>query len=201
MPQGLFIAGTGTGVGKSYATAFLLSFLKSSKKGKILYYKPIQCGKPTDIALIKKMAKHKDVACTYSLKTPSSPHFAFEKEKAKFNKRAIESFLTAAKKRYDFIFLEGAGGVRVPITRNFDMADLAKLSGFPVLLVAQSGLGTINHTLLSIDYLKSKNVEICGFMFSWGEGIDFGDEIVLDNVKTIERISKVPFCGAIPKLG
>jgi len=200
MPQGLFIAGTGTGVGKSYTSAFLLSLLKSSKR-KILYYKPIQCGKPSDTAFIKKMAKHKAVACTYSLKTPSSPHFAFKKENVKFDKKVIRSFLAAAKKRYDFIFIEGAGGVRVPIIQNFNMADLAKLSGFPVLLVTQPGLGTINHTLLSIDYLKSKNIEISGFIFSWGDGVDFNDEIVLDNAKTIENISKVPFCGAIPKLG
>jgi dethiobiotin synthetase len=147
------------------------------------------------------MAKHRAVACTYSLKTPCSPHLAFKKENVKFDKKAIRSFLAAAKKRYDFIFMEGAGGVRVPITQNFNMADLAKLSGFPVLLVTQPGLGTINHTLLSIDYLKSKNIEISGFIFSWGDGVDFNDEIVLDNAKTIEKISKVSFYGAIPKLG
>ncbi len=200
MPQGLFITGTGTGVGKSYTSAFLLSLLKSSK-GKILYYKPIQCGKPADTAFIKKTVKYKNVACTYSLKTLSSPHFAFGKEKVKFDKKAIRNFLTTAKKLYDFVLMEGAGGVRVPITRNFDMADLAKLSGFPVLLVAQPGLGTINHTLLSIDYLKSKNIEISGFIFSWEDGVNFNDEIVLDNAETIEKISKVPFYGAIPKLG
>ncbi|MCL2100941.1 MAG: dethiobiotin synthase [Fibromonadales bacterium] len=198
MSKGLFIAGTGTGVGKTYATTFLLSFLKS-KKGKFLYYKPIQCGKPADIAFVRKTAKHKDVACSYNLKTPSSPHFAFEKEKLKFEKKTIKSFLAAAKKQYDFIFMEGAGGVRVPIAQNFDMADLAKLSGLPVLLIAQPGLGTINHTLLSIDYLKSKNIEITGFIFSWAEGVDFNSEIVIDNAKIIEQISKIPFCGAVPK--
>ena len=199
MSRGLFIAGTGTGVGKSYASAFLLSLINGTK-GRILYYKPIQCGKPADAAFVKKITKHKDVACTYSLKTPSSPHFAFEKEKTKFDKKKIASFLKTAKKQYDFIFMEGAGGVRVPIARNFDMTDLAKLSGFPVLLVAEPGLGTINHTLLSIDYLQSKGVEVCGFLFSWKEGTDFNGELVIDNAKTIERISKVKFCGAIPKL-
>ncbi|MDR3000097.1 MAG: dethiobiotin synthase [Fibromonadaceae bacterium] len=199
MSKGLFIAGTGTGVGKTYAAAFLLSFLKAQKR-KILYYKPIQCGKPADIAFVKKTAKHRDVACSYNLKTPSSPHFAFEKEKLKFEKKTIKFFLTAAKKQYDFIFMEGAGGLRVPIAQNFDMADLAKLSGFPVLLIAHPGLGTINHTLLSIDYLKSKNIEIMGFIFSWVEGVDFNSEIVMDNAKIIEKISKVPFYGAIPRI-
>jgi len=199
MGKGLFIAGTGTNVGKTYASAFLLSLIKSTK-GKVLYYKPIQCGKPDDAALVKKMAKHKDVACTYNLKTSSSPHFAFEKEKVKFNKTKISSFLAKSKKQYDFIFMEGAGGVRVPIAQNFDMADMAKLSGFPVLLVAEPGLGTINHTLLSIDYLKSKGVEVCGFLFSWQEGVDLNGEMAFDNAKTIEKISKVTFCGAIPKL-
>jgi dethiobiotin synthetase len=196
MLQGLFIAGTGTGVGKTHASAFLLSFFKSTG-AKILYYKPIQCGSPGDVAVVKKLAKHKDAACTYSFKTPSSPHFAFEKEKVKFDKNKIKSFLAQAKKEYNFIVMEGAGGVRVPIARNFDMADLAKLSGFPVLLIASPELGTINHTLLSIDYLKSKSIPIKGFIFGWAEGVDFESDIVTDSAETIERISKVPFCGAL----
>jgi len=197
MLKGLFIAGTGTGVGKTHAAAFLLSFLKNSK-AKVLYYKPIQCGKPSDAAFVKKAAKHKYTASTYNLKTPSSPHFAFAKEKTKFNKNKIKSFLARAKKEYDFIIMEGAGGLRVPITQNFDMADLAKLSGFPVLLVASPELGTINHTLLSIDCLKSKNIPIKGFMFGWAKDIDLNSDIVANSAETIEKISKVPFCGALP---
>jgi len=200
MPQGIFIAGTGTGVGKSYTSAFFLSFLKGTK-AKLLYYKPIQCGLPSDVAFIKRKTKHKYTASSYNLKTPSSPHFALAKERVKFEKKTIKNFLTQAKKQYDFIVVEGAGGVRVPITHDFDMADLAKLSGFPVLLVAYPGLGTINHTLLSIDYLKSKNIKILGFIFSWAEGADFSSEMVLDSAKTIERISGIKFCGAVPKLG
>jgi len=200
LPQGIFIAGTGTNVGKSYASAFFLSFLKSTK-AKLLYYKPIQCGLPSDIDFIKKKTKHKYTASSYSLKTPSSPNFALAKERVKFEKNAIKNFLTQAKKEYDFIVMEGAGGVRVPIAHNFDMADLAKLSGFPVLLVTYPGLGTINHTLLSIDYLKVKNIKMLGFIFSWAEGTDFSSEMVLDAAKTIERISGVKFCGAVPKLG
>jgi dethiobiotin synthetase len=199
MSLGLFIAGTGTDVGKSYASAFFLSFFRETK-WKVLYYKPIQCGKPGDAAFIKKMTKHKNVACTYNLKTAGSPHFAFEKEKIKFDKNTIKSFLSEAKKQYDFIIIEGAGGVRVPIAPGFDMADMAKLSGFEVLLVGSPKLGTINHTLLSLDYLKSKNIKIKGFMFSWAEGVDLGSEMVLNNAETIEKISKVPFCGALPKL-
>ena len=200
MVQGLFIAGTGTDVGKTYVSSFLLLLLKRELKAKFLYYKPIQCGKLADTAFVKKIAKHRDVACTYNLKTPSSPHFAFAKEKIKFDKKAISGFLTNAKKQYDFIIMEGAGGVRVPITQNFDMADLAKLSGFPVLLVTSPKLGVINHTLLSMDYLKSKNIKISGFIFSCADDIDFGNEMILDSIKTIEKISKVPFYGAVPKL-
>jgi len=200
LSQGVFITGTGTDVGKSYASAFFLSFLKNTK-AKLLYYKPIQCGLPGDVDFIKKTIKHKYTASSYNLKTPSSPHFALAKEKVKFEKSVIKNFLAKAKKQYDFIVMEGAGGVRVPITPNFDMADLAKLSGFPVLLVAHPGLGTINHTLLSIDYLKSKNIKILGFLFSWAKGIDFNGEMFLDTAKIIEQISKVRFCGIVPKSG
>ena len=199
MSKGLFIAGTGTGVGKSYVSAFLLQFLKKNGyNSKVLYYKPIQCGAPTDTAFIKKQTKHKNIECTYSLKTPSSPHFAFQKEGVKFEKRKIQNFLTKAKKQCEFIIIEGAGGVRVPITYNFDMADLAKMSGFPVLLVAEPGLGTINHTLLSIDYLKSKGVEVKGFIFSGLKDSDRRNKMILDNAATIEKISNVPFQGAVP---
>jgi dethiobiotin synthetase len=80
------------------------------------------------------------------------------------------------------------------------MADLAKLSNFKVLLVALPNLGTINHTLLSIDYLKSKNIEILGFVFSPASFVNgLNEEIILDNAKTIEKISGVPYKGnAVP---
>lgn len=196
MIKGLFVAGTGTGVGKSCSSVFFLSVLKLSK-GKTLYYKPIQCGRPSDVAFIKKNAKHKYAACSYNLKTPSSPHFAFAKEKVKFSKKTIMDFLSKAKRQYDFIIMEAAGGVRVPITENFDMADLAKLSGFPVLLVAQPGLGTINHTLLSIDYLKAKKLKIYGFIFYLANNENTEDEMIEDNAKIIEKISKIEFLGVV----
>jgi dethiobiotin synthetase len=200
MYKGLFITGTGTGVGKSCVSVFLLSFLKLTK-GKFLYYKPIQCGQPSDADFVKKTAKHKDAAITYNLKTAASPHFAFKKEKKKFSSETIKNFLNNAKNKYDFIIMEGAGGVRVPIAKNFDMADLAKLSGFPVILVAEPGLGTINHTLLSIDYLKSKRIEIEGFMFYMAKGEDFKNELIENNANTIEAISKVACLGSVPKRG
>jgi dethiobiotin synthetase len=195
---GIFIAGTGTGVGKTYVSAFLLDYFKVVRKMKVLYYKPIQCGQPSDMDLIKKLTKLKqrEIYCSYNLKTPSSPHFAFAREKVKFEKSTIKSFLANAKKQYDFIVMEAAGGLKVPITQNFDMADLAKLSNFKVLLVALPSLGTINHTLLSIDYLKSKSIEILGFVFSPASFVSELDEkIILDNAKTIENISGVPYKG------
>jgi len=199
---GIFIAGTGTGVGKTCVSAFLLDYFKQARKKRVLYYKPIQCGQPTDMDLIKKITKtkQKDIHCSYNLRTPSSPHFAFAKENVKFEKKTIKSFLAKAKKQYDFIVMEAAGGIRVPITQDFDMADLAKLSNFNVLLVAESGLGTINHTLLSIDYLKSKGVGIVGFVFSPANFVnELTEEIISDNAKIIEKISGVPYKGtALP---
>ncbi len=199
---GIFIAGTGTGVGKTCVSAFLLDYFKLTRKKKVLYYKPIQCGQPTDMDFIKKTTKtkQKDIHCSYNLKTPSSPHFAFAKENIKFERNTIRKFLANAKKQYDFIVMEAAGGIRVPITENFDMADLAKLSNFKVLLVAPPGLGTINHTLLSIDYLKSKKVQIIGFVFSPASFVnELTEEIIADNAKTIEQISGIPYKGtALP---
>ncbi|GHV13407.1 dethiobiotin synthase [Fibrobacterales bacterium] len=200
MSKGMFITGTGTDVGKSFATAFLLKTI--GKNYRTLYYKPIQCGLPSDVDFMKTVAGNKKCASTYNLKTPSSPHFAFAKEGVEFDKNSVKKFLIQAKKDYDFILMEGAGGVRVPITDSFDMADLAKLSGFPAMVIATPTLGTINHTLLTIDYLKAKKVKIKGFMFSWQKESEESShkEMIIDNAKTISRLSGVKFEGSVPEL-
>lgn len=205
--RGLFITGTGTDVGKTYTAGFLLELLSRVDK-KTLYYKPIQCGPAIfegktypggDAQIMREVMKHFDTACSFELRTPSSPHYAFAQEGKEFSGRVVQDFLVRTRRDYEFVVMEGAGGIRVPLNDHQEMADLAKMSCFPALVVAHPGLGTLNHTLLTLEYLKNRLIPIAGFVFSSVNGeIDLEDPIVADNIRTLQKRSSTTFWGVIP---
>jgi dethiobiotin synthetase len=195
--KGIFVTGTGTDVGKTYASTRILQALMERGKS-VLYYKPIQCGEPADADAVKaKIGENPLFSCanTYFLKTPSSPHYAFAVEDAEFNPNEVYRFVRAHTE-CDLMLVEGAGGIRVPIDDQNDMANLALLTGFPALVVARPDLGTINHSLLTLGYLREKGVPTVGFVFS-GFGCDPKDPMIADNHRTIEKISGSPFLGFV----
>jgi dethiobiotin synthetase len=198
--KGIFVTGTGTDVGKTYASAHVLSRLARQGK-KVLYYKPIQCGEPHDALTVRgrvfaQTGKTPDTASTFVLRTPASPHHAFAQEGLEFNPNEIFRFLRRARAQYEFILMEGAGGIRVPIDDKNDMASLALLSELPALVVARPDLGTINHTLLTLGYLKERGVPCLGFIFSlFGQSLS--DPQVASNAQTIETWSGLPFLGGV----
>ena len=203
--QGLFITGTGTDVGKTFACGFLLALLRELHF-KALYYKPIQCGSAAwngrefpdgDSQIIRDIFQHPNTECTWNLRNPSSPHLAFTFENKTFDLRPIQEKLVSSRKDYNFIAMEGAGGIRVPITDKLEMTDLAKLSSFPVLVVAHPGLGTINHTLLTLEHLTNHRIPIAGFLFS---AIDKNSEALsADNAHMIQARTGIPYLGAVPQ--
>lgn len=206
--RGIFITGTGTDVGKTYTSAFLLELLTRVDK-KSLYYKPIQCGPAYfegktfpggDAQIIREVMKHFDTANTYELRTPASPHYAFAQEPDKvFAGRVVQDFLVRTRRDYEYVVVEGAGGIRVPINDHQEMSDLAKMSCFPVLVVAHPELGTLNHTLLTLEHLKNRLIPIAGFVFSSTHGeINLADPIIEDNIRTLEKRSSTSFLGVIP---
>lgn len=205
--RGIFITGTGTDVGKTYTAAFLLKLLSRVDK-KTLYYKPIQCGPAVfegktytggDAQIMREVMKHYDIACSYELNTPASPHFAFAQEGKEFSGRVVQDFLMRARRDFECVVMEGAGGIRVPLNDHQEMADLAKMSCFPVLIVTHPGLGTLNHTLLTLECLKNRSIPIAGFVFSSVDGeIDLEDPIIADNIRTLQKRSSSTFWGVIP---
>ena len=107
------------------------------------------------------------------------------------------------KEQSDILLVEGAGGIMVPLNRRILMIDLMKKMQLPVLIASRPGLGTINHTLLSINALQRQNIEIAGIVFMHTH-IDSEDFTTMDNKKTFFEFGSIPVIGTIPyekKLG
>ena len=156
----LFITGIGTNVGKTVVSAILTEALQAD------YWKPIQSGtiegkdSETVTSLISnsKTVIHPE---TYLLKQPLSPHFA-----AKLDGVTIELEKLQLPTTCNHLIIEGAGGLLVPINKNEYVIDIAKKMDCEIVLVISSYLGCINHTLLSIEYLKRNNFKIYALVFN-----------------------------------
>ena len=179
--KALFVTGTGTEVGKTITSLGLCLHFKAS------YWKPIQTGPDKDSLFIKKFLDSKKIhPCSYDFKHPLSPNQAADKEQKEIK---LEDILAP---KSDCLIVEGAGGVLVPLNARFMMIDLIQKLGFPVIVTAKSGLGTLNHTLLTLEALKSRKINTLGVILSG----DFHK----DNKKDIEKQGQVPVLLEIPFL-
>ena len=180
------ICGTDTDIGKTLISSFFVRGLNS------FYWKPIQSGieSQTDSQTVKKLAQvngEKIIKEAYVFTKPLSPHWAAEidKETINFDKLRLP-------KGKSPLVVETAGGLMVPITRNFLQIDQIKQWNLPVILVCKSSLGTLNHTLLSIEALKRRNIEILGLVVN--------GEKHLDNPRTLVEFSGIPLIMEFPCL-
>ena len=178
------ICGTDTDIGKTVISSFFVKGLNS------FYWKPIQSGieSQTDSQTVEKLAqvsKEKIIKEAYVFTKPLSPHWAAEIDQKiiNFNKLRLP-------KVQDSLIVETAGGLMVPITRNFLQIDQIKQWNLPVILVCKSSLGTLNHTLLSIEALKRRDIEIFGLVVN--------GEKHLDNPKTLVDFSGIPLIAEFP---
>lgn len=161
----IFITATDTGLGKTYFSEKIIKDLIDRgfyKKEEIAYYKPVQCGeeivdgkKQTDFSYIKD-STGVAVYHSYFFKHPCSPHYAAELEGKKVELENILEDYKDLKSKYKFIIVEGAGGVAVPLNDCDLVSDLIKAMQIPIVLVTRPDLGTINHTLLSLEHLIFK---------------------------------------------
>ncbi|MEO9966236.1 MAG: dethiobiotin synthase [Reichenbachiella sp.] len=152
-----FVTGIDTDSGKTVASAILVEKLQAD------YWKPIQAGAPTDSDTIRSLVKgeRKIHPEGIVLKAPMSPHAAAKLENINLNLTDIK--MPSAEKT---LVIEGAGGLMVPINDHEFVIDLAKQFEAEVILVSRNYLGSINHTMLSIDYLKSNGFDIAGIIFN-----------------------------------
>lgn len=206
---GFFITGTDTDVGKTVTTAALLSLLRSSLDA--VPMKPVQTGctfnngecSVPDIDFIINATgysikpQEKGLVCPYTFEHPCSPHLASQLEKKEITIDKIKRCFNELEGMHDLVLVEGAGGIMVPIYENVFMRDLMILLDLPVILVARTGLGTINHTLLSIEELKRSRLDIAGVVFCENRHSN-RDYIEQDNKKIISELSGVRILGTIP---
>lgn len=188
----IIVAGTDTGIGKTVCSALLMSVLKGT------YFKPIQSGciEDNDTQTVKQLSELSEehfLEEKYCLNKPLSPHLA-----AELDNTIIEEHNLALPE--DILHLplvvELAGGLMVPINRQTLFIDIIKQwneqKKAKVILCARTSLGTINHTLLSLEALKSRNIGIMGIVFVGEEN--------KDNKRTITQFSGVKILGSIPKI-
>ena len=152
-PPRFFVTGTDTGVGKTYVAALLAAGLGCA------YWKPVQSGTDTDTDWVRRAAGL-PVGCllpeAYRLHEPLSPHEAARREGV-----VIDMARLALPDR-ERLVVEGAGGVMVPLNREYLMIDLIVALALPVVVVARSELGTINHTLLTLEQLRRRDCSLLG---------------------------------------
>lgn len=167
MAQGMFITGTDTGVGKTLVSAACMARWQG------IYWKPVQTGPTADhdqpyIQALTGAGEDDFFPTSYSFPDPKSPHIAAENCQQNINPDHLrqESMKLFSKFPERPILVEGAGGVMVPITRDYLMTDLMADLKLPVLLVCRTALGTINHSLLSIAALRQAGLSIAGIVFS-----------------------------------
>jgi len=162
----IFVTATDTAVGKT-VTTFCLGVLLRSRGFDVGVMKPVQCA-GHDAQFLKKALGLQDelrVINPFYAPEPLSPHLAFRRAKIKFDKQRVQDSLKNLRANHDIVLVEGAGGLMVPLTEGYYNADLIADLRVPVIIVARLGLGTINHTLLTINELRRRGLKILGIVF------------------------------------
>ena len=201
----LFVTGTDTSVGKTYFCARLLEFLKM-KGIQAGYQKWIATGTnsglPEDLAVCLKAAAivpTPELAAQqvpYSFKYPAAPHLAAEMENRRIDTEFILENYNILAARYEWLIIEGVGGIMVPVRRDLLLADLLGQVQPRTLVVARSGLGTINHTLLTLEGLRRRKIPVLGVVFS-DQANREDERLVQDNLQIIEEIGLVRVFGRL----
>lgn len=207
--NGIFITATDTGVGKTIVTGMLAkALIRTGKLGNLSIdvWKPVQSGaelhsEDADSSMLHRLSglsgdsSHR-VGSTYQL--PLAPWIAARRvgEVVPYDDLLVES-----RKRLQqrFCLVEGAGGVFVPLTERHTLLDFAMELELPVLIVARPGLGTVNHTLLTIEALRSRKLSILGVVIN-GVTDQHDSLAVEENIEMIEKFGRVKVVGVVPYL-
>ncbi len=190
-----FVTGIDTDAGKSYAVAALALAAAASGK-KVITSKLIQTGcDPEQVA--EDIVTHRrlqgielleedlnGLTCPQIFRLPSSPHLAAEKEGREVDLDAIIEANNRLEKLYDVVIIEGAGGIMVPLKRDFSTADFIVQQNLPTIIVSSARLGSLNHTLLTLEYARSRGIELAAVVYNLYPESD--PNIEVDTRKMIE---------------
>jgi len=207
-----FVVGTDTGVGKTVLSLLMMQFFYE-RGDEPFYVKPLQTGcvdpydKESDAKFIYQnvaQLKGKDPADSviYCFTNPKAPYFSARDEgkEADINLKVIQEFVDTKARSFSPVILEGAGGLFVPVDESLLMIDLIKFTGSIPIVAARAGLGTINHTLLTLEALKSRGIGPLGVVFIDSGEIATSQKMIYENTEAIEKASGVSVAGVISRI-
>ena len=199
MIQSIFITGTGTEIGKTVIAGGLAAALKQSGIN-VGVMKPISAGGMDDAQFLKHAAQTSDELSLINpicLRQPLAPSVAARIENKEIDLSRIEVAFAELQERYDFVIVEGVGGIAVPIRDDFFVIHLIQRLQLPILIVAATGLGTLNHTLLTVAFARQFNVQIIGIVLNSSEPRTAGIAEATNPVE-IEKLTGLPVMGVVP---
>jgi dethiobiotin synthetase len=203
----IFVSGTDTGVGKTVVSALIVAILKK-RKINAGYFKPISCGTsliegkmlPADSYFVKQVARLEDNLedlGSYVFQNPVSPHLASRLEGVQIDPLKITRDIEKQLKKVEILIIEGCGGLAVPINdKGYLVSHLIKDLNAETLLVSRAGLGTINHTLLSLEHAKLNKIKVLGLIFNYYTG----SMLEKENLRYISNECGEKIIGQLPGL-
>lgn len=208
MAKKIFITGTGTDVGKTYVTGLLVKKLKENGL-RAAYYKAAMSGNertkdgelvPGDALFVKKMSgigQPLAQMCPYIYETAVSPHLASRIEGNPVVLEEVVKGFAQVCSQYDYVTMEGSGGILCPLCfdeRKLWLEDVIRQLGLSSLIVADAGLGTINSVVLTVEYMRARELPVKGIIFNHFHP---GDRMEEDNLRMCEYRTKVPVVACV----
>ena len=223
MSKGLFVLGTGTDIGKTYVTGLLLKYLRDNgydatyfkaalsgairdENGSLVPGDAVEVlgslvpGDAVEVLTMAGLEEDTDFLVPYIYETAVSPHLASQIEGNPVNLDVVKDAYEKVSQKYDYIVMEGSGGIVCPIRyegkdneNNIMLEDIIKYLDLDVILIADAGLGTINSIVTTVEYLKNRNIHVCGIIMN-----NYKDELMEnDNIKMVEDLCDVPVIAKV----
>lgn len=187
------ISGIDTGIGKTYVTGLLARVLQQQGR-EVITQKIVQTGcdgVAEDILEHRRLmgiglqdADHEGLTAPYVFPYPASPHLSARLASREIDVLQIRRATFALQKRYDPVLLEGVGGLLVPLSRDLLFADYIRDAGYPIILVTSPRLGSINHTLLSIEACVKRGIVIRGVIYNCFQE---SEQLIIDDTRELIR--------------
>lgn len=206
MKPGIFITGTDTGVGKTHVAC--LSAKELRRNFRVGVMKPAESGCacvegkafPGDAARLKEASGCRwplERICPYAFFDAMAPAEAARRENRSIDLSLIRRTLEEIQAEHDVVLVEGAGGLLTPLYGTLTYADLAKDLGLPLLIVARAGLGTLNHSLLTLEAALSRGIPVMALVLNESQRVE-GDESVESNARILREHTDVHVLGPVP---
>jgi len=204
--RGVFVTGTDTGVGKTLVASALARYLRREGMD-IGVMKPAESGVPDpatlgpDAALLQWAAFSEDAqehVSPYRLRAPLAPSLAAQEEGVRIDLERIVAAKVALEQRHEFLVVEGAGGLFVPLAGGLLVADLVVRLGLPLLVVCRPGLGTINHTLLTVHAARTMGIPLAGFVINGMP--EYPDAAEASAPHTLASLASADLLGVLPSV-